>query len=78
MIQICLRSKNSGTGHLSNEFRNSHARVEVKKTVRFMDCRNLVKIHVDSAFAWFEERLKCKVKNIALAEYYEVEKEREC
>jgi hypothetical protein len=46
--------------------------------VRCIDCKNLIRIYVDSAFAWFEEKRKCRVKSIVFDGYYEVEKEREC
>lgn len=46
--------------------------------VKCSDCKNLVKVYVDSVFARFGEKKICKVKNIAFNEYYEVEKEREC
>jgi hypothetical protein len=45
--------------------------------VRCKACRNLVRIY-DSAFAWFEEKKKCKVKNMGFNDYYEVKKDREC
>jgi hypothetical protein len=50
----------------------------VRDLVKCLDCKNLVKVYVDSVFARFGEKRICKVKNTALDEYYEVEKEREC
>lgn len=52
--------------------------MKVEYMVRCLDYRNLIKIYVDSAFARFGEKRICKVKNTALDEYYEVEKDREC
>jgi hypothetical protein len=45
---------------------------------RCRNCKNLIRIYVDSAFAWFEERRKCKAKNLVFEDYYEIEKIREC
>jgi hypothetical protein len=50
----------------------------MRDLVKCLDCKNLVRIYIDSAFAWFEEKKKCKVKNIVFDGYYEVEKDREC
>jgi serine protease inhibitor len=52
--------------------------MRVKSMVKCLDCKNLVRIYIDSAFAWFEEKRKCKVKNLVFNDYYEVEKEKEC
>lgn len=42
------------------------------------DCRNLINICLESAFAWFEEKKRCKAKNMVFEDYCEVEKIREC
>jgi hypothetical protein len=52
--------------------------MRVKSMVKCLDCKNLIRVYLDSAFAWFGEKRIRKVKNTALDEYYEVEKEREC
>jgi hypothetical protein len=48
----------------------------MRDLVKCLDCKNLVRIYIDSAFAWFEEKRKCKVRNTIFDQYYEVEKER--
>lgn len=46
--------------------------------VKCLDCKNLLKIHVDSVFARVGEKKICQVKNVAFSGYDEVVKERDC
>ena len=50
----------------------------MRDLVKCLDCKNLVKVYVDSVFAKVGEKKICKVKNVALDEYCEIAKEREC
>jgi hypothetical protein len=50
----------------------------MRDLVKCLDCKNLVKVYVDSVFAKVGEKKICKVKNVALDEYCEIAKERAC
>jgi hypothetical protein len=49
-----------------------------QKPVKCMNCKNLTRIYIESAFALFGMRHVCRVKNTAFDKYDEIMNEREC